>query len=130
VLTPALVGLKEAQHLPEASSFCGACESVCPMRIPLPALMRRWREQAFERAIAPARQRLAIRLWAFAAQRPGLYRLGARIAAGVLGALGKRKGRFRNLPLAHGWTAARDFPAPAGRTFMDQWAYRQRARRT
>ena len=130
VLTPALVGLKEAYHLPEASSFCGACESVCPMRIPLPALMRRWREQAFERRIAPAKQRLAIRLWAFAAQRPRLYRLGARIAAGLLGALGRRKGRFRTLPLARGWTAARDFPAPAGRTFMDQWAHRQRARRT
>jgi L-lactate dehydrogenase complex protein LldF len=56
--------------------------------------------------------------------------VGARIAAGLLGALGRRKGRFRTLPLARGWTAARDFPAPAGRTFMDQWAHRQRARRT
>jgi L-lactate dehydrogenase complex protein LldF len=124
VLTPALVGIEEAQHLPEASSFCGACESVCPVRIPLPALMRKWRERAFEKKVAPSVSR-AYRLWAFFARRPRLYRMGARVAVGALGALGRKTGRFRSLPFARGWTATRDFPAPAGRTFMDQWAQRK-----
>jgi L-lactate dehydrogenase complex protein LldF len=123
VLTPALVGLEEARHLPEASSFCGACESVCPVRIPLPALMRRWRMRAFERKVVPVTTRGAYRLWAWFARHPALYRVGARIAIGALGAAGRRRGRFRSLPFASGWTATRDFPAPERRTFMDQWAH-------
>ena len=44
VLTPSLVGLDKAGHLPNASTFCGRCEEVCPMKIPLPGMMRHWRE--------------------------------------------------------------------------------------
>jgi L-lactate dehydrogenase complex protein LldF len=49
VLTPSLIGVDKAGHLPNASTFCGRCESVCPMRIPLPKMMRHWREKEFER---------------------------------------------------------------------------------
>ncbi len=129
VMTPALVGLEEGRHLPEASSFCGACEAVCPMRIPLPALMRKWRERAFAQGIAPASGRRAYRAWAWAARRPRLYRMGARIVAGTLGALGRRSGRLRWLPFGRAWCATRDFPAPEGRTFMDQWRAQRGATR-
>jgi len=37
VLTPALIGVDKAGHLPNASTFCGKCESVCPVKIPLPS---------------------------------------------------------------------------------------------
>ncbi len=50
VLTPLLIGVAEGGQLPNASTFCGRCEAVCPMRIPLPKLMRTWREREFERA--------------------------------------------------------------------------------
>ena len=40
VLTPAFQGLDKARDLPNASTFCGRCEEVCPMRIPLPKMMR------------------------------------------------------------------------------------------
>src|SRR5712675_110651 len=43
VLTPQLIGMKEAGNLPNASTFCGRCESVCPVKIPLPKMMRHWR---------------------------------------------------------------------------------------
>ena len=121
VLTPALIGLEEAGHLPNASTFCGRCEAVCPMRIPLPKMMRHWREREFERHLQPARMRLGLKAWAFFARRPALYRLGARIAACALGLAGRRRGAFRALPLAHGWTMSRDLPAPEGRTFQAQW---------
>jgi len=127
VLTPSLIGVEKSGHLPNASTFCGRCESVCPVRIPLPKLMRHWREREFERALAPATQRWGLRAWAFVAQRPRLYRGLARLAAGALGRLGRRRGRFASLPLAHGWTKWRDLPAPEGRTFMDQWR-KQRSR--
>jgi L-lactate dehydrogenase complex protein LldF len=48
VLTPSLVGIETARHLPNASTFCGKCESVCPMKIPLPRMMRHYRARGFE----------------------------------------------------------------------------------
>ena len=51
VLTPSLIGVDEAGHLPNASSFCGRCEEVCPMRIPLPKMMRHLREREFDRGL-------------------------------------------------------------------------------
>jgi len=125
VMTPALIGVEEAGHLPNATPFCGRCEEVCPMRIPLPKLMRFWRKQEFERKLSPPVARYALGFWAWTARRPRLYRLGARIAMGLLGRMGRRRGRFRTLPFAGGWTAGRDFPAPEGTTFLDQWAERQ-----
>ncbi len=122
VLTPALQGVEEAGHLPNASTFCGRCEAVCPVRIPLPGLMRRWREREFERHLTPLPMRSGLRTWAFAALRPRLYRLAVRAPLRVLGWLGRRRGRFGRLPLAGGWTRHRDLPAPAGRTFLDRWA--------
>jgi L-lactate dehydrogenase complex protein LldF len=46
VLTPSLIGVEEGGHLPNASTFCGRCEAVCPMRIPLPKMMRGARSAA------------------------------------------------------------------------------------
>jgi L-lactate dehydrogenase complex protein LldF len=128
-LDPHLIGLEAAQHLPNASTFCGRCEEVCPMRIPLPAIMRHWREQAHESGITPPVQRRAVKAWAWFARHPALYRLGARVAVAALAWLARGRGRFSSLPLAGGFTAARDLPAPAGRTFQDEWRRRDGARR-
>ena len=62
-----------------------------------------------------------------AARRPALYPLGARVAIGALGLLDRvtgKRGRFRRLPLAGGWTGTRDLPAPAGQTFQALWRAR------
>ena len=127
VLNPALLGVEEAGPLPNASTFCGRCESVCPMRIPLPKLMRHWREREFEKHLSPAAVRFGLAFWAFFARRPALYHWLFGLEIRVLGALGRRKGRFASLPLAGGWTRHRDFPAPEGRTFQALWAARQRS---
>src|SRR6201984_647902 len=74
VLTPGLIGIEQAGHLPNASTFCGKCESVCPVKIPLPKLMRHWREREFERHLTPRTVRQGLALWAFIARRPKLYR--------------------------------------------------------
>ena len=127
VLTPTLVGIEEGGHLPNASTFCGRCESVCPMKIPLPKMMRHWRERQFERHLTPNAARYGLALWGFFARRPPLYRVAARAASFVLGKLGRRRGRFSKLPLAGGWTGTRDMPAPQGDTFQALWAARRRA---
>jgi L-lactate dehydrogenase complex protein LldF len=121
VLTPSLIGVDKAGHLPNASTFCGRCESVCPVRIPLPKLMRHWREREFERHLTPATVRSGLQLWGFFAKRPALYRLATRMAMGALGFAGRQRGRFGWLPMAKGWTKYRDFPAPQGETFQQRW---------
>jgi L-lactate dehydrogenase complex protein LldF len=125
VLTPSLIGVDAAGHLPNASTFCGRCEEVCPVRIPLPRMMRSWREREFERHLAPATVRSALAFWAYFVKRPRLYGLATAAAARVLGFVGSGKGRFRALPLASAFTRDRDFPAPQGATFQSQWNRRQ-----
>jgi L-lactate dehydrogenase complex protein LldF len=127
VLTPQFIGIEQGGPLPNASTFCGRCEEVCPVRIPLPKLMRHWREEQFRRQLTPPTARYGLGLWAFLAKRPALYRLATGAAVRALGAVG-RGGRFRRLPLAGGWTATRDLPAPQGRTFMSRWQATKRHR--
>ena len=122
VLTPGLIGVEEAGNLPNASTFCGRCESVCPMRIPLPKMMRHWREREFERHLSPPALRWGLALWAFFARRPGLYRIATGLQVRLLATLGRRRGRFKRMLLASGWTDHRDLPAPQGRTFQQLWA--------
>jgi len=129
VLTPSLIGIEKAANLPNASTFCGRCEEVCPVRIPLPKLMRHWREKEFERHLTPAPQRFGLGVWGFFARRGWLYRPATRLAMGALALLGRSKGRFSALPLAGGWTRHRDFPAPQGSTFQAQWRARAQERR-
>jgi L-lactate dehydrogenase complex protein LldF len=126
VLTPTLIGVDKAGHLPNASTFCGRCESVCPMKIPLPKMMRHWREREFERHLNPATARYGLGLWAFFARRPALYHLATRVAMPVMGWFGRATGRFKSLPLAGAWTKYRDMPAPQGSTFQAQWKARKK----
>ena len=98
------------------------------MRIPLPKIMRHWREKAYDTHVTPPMQRAGLEVWAWFARRPWAYRLGARLGMAILGAMGRRKGRFATLPLAGGWTKGRDMPAPAGRTFLDLWRAREQER--
>jgi L-lactate dehydrogenase complex protein LldF len=121
VLTPSLIGVDLAGHLPNASTFCGRCEEVCPVRIPLPRMMRAWREREFERKLSSQTIRSGIAFWAWFAKRPAVYRLATALAMMVLRIGGVLRGRFRWLPLASGWTKHRDFPRPEGLTFQAQW---------
>ena len=122
VLTPALIGVHSAGHLPNASTFCGRCEQVCPMKIPLPGLMRHWREEEFKAGDTPLTYRLGLKAWAAVAKRPRLYHGLVRVLMPMLGAIGRHRGAFRHLPFARGWTKHRDLAAPQGRTFQALWA--------
>ena len=119
VLDPAIFGLEKTRDLPNASTFCGRCESVCPMKIPLPKLMRHWREKEFERGALAGDAALRHPLLgvlrgaadALSARHAHRHARARRCSAGAAGA-------SRSLPLAGGWTKHRDMPAPAGPTFM------------
>jgi len=120
-LIPNLIGIDEAGHLPNASTLCGKCEEVCPMRIPLPRMLRSLRKQQFEEKKNSNVGRKILKGWSFLAARPWLYRFVMAPAIAVLALLGRNKGWFRRAPLIHGWTQNRDLPAPEGGTFVARW---------
>ncbi|MEI7598525.1 MAG: LutB/LldF family L-lactate oxidation iron-sulfur protein [Aestuariivirga sp.] len=125
VVTPALIGIENAKHLPNASTFCGRCEEVCPMRIPIPKMLRHWREKEFERHLQPTSMRWGLGLWAWMAKHPKLYRKATALAARILANQAFGKGRLKKVPLASGWTEFRDMPAPQGKTFHQLWKERR-----
>ncbi len=113
-LNPALAGLAEAHPLPAASTLCGACAEVCPVKIPLPDILRHWREKSHRARLSPVGERLGVRLWAWLARHPRLYHPGLRLLAAGLRMMA-RGGAIARLPLLGGWTRRRDMPAPEPR---------------
>ena len=127
VLTPLYAGIENALDLPHAATLCNQCGVVCPVRIPLPDLLRKLREKQTEAGLRPLGERVALRLWAWVARHPVLYGLGARFGVRYLKWLAGDAGTIRLLPTAPEWTRGRDFPAPQGRTFREMYAARRRA---
>src|SRR5258708_23918766 len=89
VLTPSYMGLANALDLPHAATLCGACSGACPVKIPLPELLRKLREKQVDRSLRPWREMAAIRLRAWTAQHPLLYALATADARRVLPVLGR-----------------------------------------
>jgi L-lactate dehydrogenase complex protein LldF len=123
-LNPGMTNLSDARHPMNASTFCGRCAEVCPVMIPLPKIMRHWRAAEYAQGLAPKAVTFGLGLWAFAAKRPALYRFGVALLARLLKRLGAG-GTVHALPVMRGWFAVRDFPAPQGKTFLEQWRARR-----
>jgi L-lactate dehydrogenase complex protein LldF len=124
VLTPTYVGIENAGDLPNAATFCGECQVVCPVKIPLPDLMRKWRERQFDQELRPFGERFSIAVWSAFATRPALYAAGTKIAARAASWWGGKDKLIKRLPGLDGWTDGRDMPAPTGKTFRELYASR------
>ncbi len=127
VLTPLFTGLENALDLPHASTGCNQCGSVCPVKIPLPDLMHQLREDQVTANLRPWSESLGLKVWAWLAGKPLLYRWVVRRAARYLKWLADDSGRIQILGLAPGWTVGRDLPAPPGKTFHELYEARKRA---
>jgi len=125
ILTPVYNGIENALDLPQAATLCGACHVACPVKIPLPELLRTLREKQMEQRLRPWTERLGFAVWGFVARRPRLYALAASLGVRVLSWMGGSRGRISRLPLGRGWTRGRDLPAPEGRTFRSLYAARK-----
>jgi L-lactate dehydrogenase complex protein LldF len=124
IVTPGLRGLAAFPELPGASSLCGACREVCPVRLDIPRMLLVLRDQV-ERAAPTARSiGRGMKLFAWAAARPAIYRRGAAFVRWSLRRLGTN-GWIRRAPgPAKAWTEYRDLKAPAAKTFQQQWRER------
>ncbi len=114
-INPVLNGMKEMVHNYEASTFCGACEAACPVKIPLPKILRNWREVAFEAGYV---SRAPVKFWAFLAARPRLYGAVMKLALPVIRTMAGRKGYLTGLPFFGGWFRERTLSAPEGKRFV------------
>jgi L-lactate dehydrogenase complex protein LldF len=128
VLTPVFDGLENSRDLPNACTLNGQCKQVCPVDIPIPTFLRGWREKSWNMELEPTGIRLGIKLWAFAAAHPALYRFGQTFALPVM-RLFASGGWISKMPLTSGWTAARDLPRPPVKSFMAQYAAKKGAGR-
>ena len=116
ILSPQLLGTKIAGDLPFASSLCGACGEICPVKIPIPEILLHLRHRVvegdqIENAVAPTTVRAGAKFGAFALGTPWLYNLGARVLKIIQLPL-RRDGWLPALPPpVNRWTMARPFPA-------------------
>jgi L-lactate dehydrogenase complex protein LldF len=126
VLTPSLFGLEAWSDLPHASSLCGACREVCPMRIDIPRMLLKLRDEGTKVGKTPVWLKMGIGLYRFAVVRPRLYRLGGHVSRFGMRLLAKN-GWINRLPgpLA-AWTDHRDFPAFAPKSFSQRWREERR----
>jgi len=121
LLTAMLEGDRAVKDLAHASSLCGACKDVCPVRIDIPRMLVDLREHLDRGRIAPRSERLVFRLARRLMESPTLFRACVR-AGRWLQRPFVRAGRLRRLPFFFGkWTATRELPAVAARTFSERW---------
>lgn len=126
ILTPAFAGLEKSKDLPFASTLCGACREICPVRIDIPRILLKLRSDWSEgyrknRAGSSLFERVLIRAWAIAMRRSFVYHLLFRTAALLQGPM-LEDGNFKRLPFSFkGWTQNRDFPALARKPFRSMW---------
>ncbi len=110
VITPQLMGIEKTSQLPYASSLCGACREVCPVKIDIPRLLLHLRSE-----IAPRKgsrsERLAFKMWAKIMMSPALYKLSS-IAGRIV---------QRVIPVSRAWTNGRDLRPIESKSFHELW---------
>jgi L-lactate dehydrogenase complex protein LldF len=126
VLMPALGGLHQWGDLPQASTLCGACREVCPVRIDIPRMLLELRDKTTQSGQTPIWVTFGLTTFRHIATRPALFRRAQRLASWATRRLASN-GWIASLPghLAR-WSRKRDFPAFAPRTFQQQWEARRR----
>jgi L-lactate dehydrogenase complex protein LldF len=123
ILTPQLLGIEAAPSLPFASTLCGACYEVCPVKIDIPSVLVHLRAKAVEATPSPA-ERASMRAAAWIFAGPRRFRVATR-----LGRLAQRPfsrdGTIRRLPgPLSAWTRTRDLRPLARESFREWWGRR------
>ena len=116
IIAPAMLGLESAHPLPYASSLCGACADVCPVRIPIPEILVHWRNRSVESGLASGFEGIGSRLYAGLAERPGAF-----AAAGSLLRWTPWRSAGRALPVLGEWMQQRTAPPPSPKSFRQLW---------
>jgi L-lactate dehydrogenase complex protein LldF len=131
IITPQFMGVTHEPGLPFASSLCGACAEVCPVKIDIPKILLALRSEvkkAETRENSNRWEKLAFRAWAWLMCRPRLFEMAGRIASGAAPDTGG--GWISGLPPlmnagpAKAWLSQRDLPPPPPKSFRQMWRER------
>jgi L-lactate dehydrogenase complex protein LldF len=115
ILTPQLQDMEHSQSLPYASSLCGACYEVCPVKIDIPEILIHLRRRIVEAGNSPFTERMGMKAAAYAMNDSGhLARAQSLVKIGE---------PFQNLVMS-AWTNTRDLPPAPKQTFRQWWADR------
>ena len=124
ILSPQLQSMEHSKSLPYASSLCGACYEVCPVKIDIPEILIHLRGKLVESGYPPLAERLAMKAAAVAladGDRLSAAQKLARLCQWPF----EHEGQLRNLPgMLGGWTAFRDLAAIPKESFRDWWSAR------
>ncbi|HKW99885.1 MAG TPA: LutB/LldF family L-lactate oxidation iron-sulfur protein [Bryobacteraceae bacterium] len=132
ILTPQFLGVNHEPGLPFASSLCGACAEVCPVKIDIPKILLDLRSEvtrAQQREGSKRLERMAFRFWAWVMRHPRIYELAGMAAASLAPPSGGGSW-LRSLPSAisappvRAWLSQRDLPPPPAKSFRQMWRER------
>lgn len=126
VLSPNLFGPGH-EELPHAATMCAACSFACPVKIPLPDLMRNLREDQVAAGEQAGLEKLLFAVWIFLTRHPRLYHFATRTLSALLRLVSNADGVVSKLPFAGGWFATRKLVAPTQPPFRT--TYKQRLSR-
>ena len=125
LITPLFEGLGNYKDLPQASSLCGACYEVCPVKINIPKHLINMRKDIVSQHLNSPIERVIYRVWAWALKSPFLYGTISALQKFELRRRAKKTGWVKSVPFpGNGWTQIRDMPAPAAKTFHEIWKKR------
>jgi len=125
VITPLFQGLNVAHDLPFASSLCGSCSNICPVKIDIHHQLLWLRQNAVQSGETPWQERLSMKLYLLGMKDDTLYRCGSKLLRGVL----MLSGRLDQPLKIGGWSETRDLPALAPKTFKQLWREMERDER-
>ncbi len=136
ILTPQMEGLHKNPWLPHASSLCGACGEVCPVKIEIPRLLLELRsdiEQDKANRGEDKLEKLSFRAWATVMASPRLYESAGAAASWAMqdtgeGGWAHNVPWFMNVGPLKAWSAERDVPQLAEKSFHQLWRERQRTK--
>ena len=111
VLAPALEGIEKLGHLAKASTLCGACEEVCPVKIPIPNMLLKLRDEATR--MGAIKDPVQWGIYATGATKPGPWRLGLSLLP--------MASKIAPHPMKTGWGEFHELPHREGRAFRDWW---------
>jgi L-lactate dehydrogenase complex protein LldF len=131
VLSPLLGGYDDFKELPYASSLCGACTEVCPVKIPLHQLLHLHRQKIVEQeGKAPISERLIMKAFGLGASTSPLFNMATKVASPVMSPFVKDDKITHGPGPLKAWTEVRDFPAPNKESFRHWMKQRQKGEKS
>ncbi|HTQ54705.1 MAG TPA: LutB/LldF family L-lactate oxidation iron-sulfur protein [Bryobacteraceae bacterium] len=131
IITPQFMGIKHEPSLPFASSLCGACAEVCPVKIDIPKVLLDLRAEAKQQELrdgANRLERLAFKVWAWVMSHPRIYEGAALVAAGLApqsnGGWLRQAPPLMNVAPVRAWLSQRDLPPAPNKSFRQLWRRR------